>query len=49
MAQSPIRTLIVDDEPIARQILREELGSFADVEVCGEAVDGRTRSLWSRA
>lgn len=40
MAQSPIRTLIVDDEPIARQILREELGSFADVEVCGEAVDG---------
>jgi DNA-binding LytR/AlgR family response regulator len=40
MHQSPIRTLIVDDEPIARQILREELGSFEDVEICGEAADG---------
>ena len=41
MGQPPIRTLIVDDEPIARQILREELASFADVELCGEADNGQ--------
>ncbi len=35
-----LRTLIVDDEPIARQVLREELASFADVEIVGEAADG---------
>lgn len=37
---SSIRTLIVDDEPIARQVLREELGGFDDVTVAGEAADG---------
>lgn len=36
----PLRTLIVDDEPIARKILREELGSFDDVEITGEADNG---------
>jgi DNA-binding LytR/AlgR family response regulator len=36
----PLRTLIVDDEPVARQVLREELGSFPDVEIVGEAADG---------
>lgn len=36
----PLRTLIVDDEPIARKVLREELGSFEDVEVIGEAENG---------
>ena len=40
MVQPPIRTLIVDDEPVARQVLREELASFADVELCGEAENG---------
>ncbi len=40
MGLPPIRTLIVDDEPIARQVLRDELASFADVEVCGEAENG---------
>jgi len=35
-----IRTLIVDDEPVARQILRDELASVADVEVVGEAENG---------
>jgi two-component system LytT family response regulator len=35
-----IRTLIVDDEPIARQILREELGSFSDVELVAESENG---------
>lgn len=40
MEPPPIRTLIVDDEPIARQVLREELSGFADVEICGEAENG---------
>lgn len=35
-----LRTLIVDDEPIARKVLREELESFADVQVVGEAENG---------
>jgi two-component system, LytTR family, response regulator len=36
----PIRTLIVDDEPVARQLLREELRDTGDIEVVGEAEDG---------
>jgi DNA-binding LytR/AlgR family response regulator len=41
MTTSPaIRTLIVDDEPIARQILREELGRFSDIAIVGEAENG---------
>jgi DNA-binding LytR/AlgR family response regulator len=36
----PLKTLIVDDEPIARRVLREELESIADVEIVGEAEDG---------
>jgi two-component system, LytTR family, response regulator len=36
------KTLIVDDEPLARKVLREELESIADVEVVGEAEDGPT-------
>jgi len=35
-----LKTLIVDDEPIARQILREELESIPGVEVMGEADNG---------
>ncbi len=37
----PLRTLIVDDEPIARKILREELESIDDIEVAGEVDNGR--------
>jgi len=37
-----LKTLIVDDEPFARKVLREELESVADVEVVGEAEDGPT-------
>jgi DNA-binding LytR/AlgR family response regulator len=37
-----LRTLIVDDEPIARQILREELEQLHDVEIAGEASDGQS-------
>jgi DNA-binding LytR/AlgR family response regulator len=37
---APLRTLIVDDEPIARKILREELNSLEGVEIVGEAENG---------
>ena len=37
-----MRTLIVDDEPIARRVLREGLDGLADVEVVGEADNGRS-------
>jgi DNA-binding LytR/AlgR family response regulator len=36
----PLRTLIVDDEPIAREVLREELETIDGVEVIGEADNG---------
>lgn len=36
-----MRALIVDDEPIARRVLREELELFPEVSVVGEAEDGR--------
>jgi two-component system LytT family response regulator len=35
-----LKTLIVDDEPIARKVLREELELFDDIEIAGEAQDG---------
>ena len=35
-----LRTLIVDDEPLARKILREDLEFIEGVEVIGEADDG---------
>jgi DNA-binding LytR/AlgR family response regulator len=35
-----IKTLIVDDEPVARQILREELTVMSGVRLVGEADDG---------
>jgi DNA-binding LytR/AlgR family response regulator len=35
-----IRTLIVDDEPVARQILREELTLLSAIDLVGEAQDG---------
>jgi two-component system LytT family response regulator len=36
-----IKTLIVDDEPIARQVLREELELLPGVTVVGEAENGK--------
>ena len=36
-----MKTLIVDDEPVARQILREELNLMSDVDLIGEADDGK--------
>ena len=41
MSDALIRALIVDDEPLARSLLREMLASEADVEVVGEASNGR--------
>jgi two-component system LytT family response regulator len=36
-----IKTLIVDDEPIARQVLREELELLPELQVVGEAENGK--------
>jgi two-component system LytT family response regulator len=36
-----IRTLIVDDEPLARQRLRKLLEADADIAIAGECADGR--------
>ena len=41
MTHRVMKTLIVDDEPIARRILREELEAFPEVKVVGEAENGR--------
>jgi DNA-binding LytR/AlgR family response regulator len=36
-----MRVLIADDEPVARQVLREHLESIPSVEIAGEAATGR--------
>ncbi|HEX8853811.1 MAG TPA: LytTR family DNA-binding domain-containing protein [Pyrinomonadaceae bacterium] len=36
-----IRTLIVDDEPLARERVKRFLGDEANIEIVGEAADGR--------
>jgi two-component system, LytTR family, response regulator len=36
----PLRVLIVDDEPIARQVLRDELEIVPGVQIAGEAENG---------
>ena len=36
-----IRAVVVDDEPLAREGLKLHLGQHRDVEVVGEAADGR--------
>src|SRR5206468_5568151 len=35
-----IKTLIVDDEPLARDRLRQLLANEADIEIVGECADG---------
>jgi two-component system, LytTR family, response regulator len=42
---TPLRALIVDDEQIARQILRDELELLPGVHVAGEAVNGEDALL----
>jgi two-component system, LytTR family, response regulator len=41
MDRHVIKTLIVDDEPIARRVLREELEAVPDVAIVGEADNGK--------
>ncbi len=41
MGPRPIQTLIVDDEPVARKLLREELELLPDIAIVGEAGNGR--------
>jgi DNA-binding LytR/AlgR family response regulator len=41
MSPALVKCLIVDDEPIARQVLREELEQVQDVEIVGEAEHGQ--------
>jgi two-component system LytT family response regulator len=36
-----IRALVIDDEPLARDMIREMLASDSDVEVVGECANGR--------
>lgn len=38
---SNMRALIVDDEPLARRVLREEIEAMSGIEVAGEAEDGQ--------
>ena len=40
-----LKALIVDDEPIARRVLREDLELLPDVEVVGEADNGKDALL----
>jgi two-component system LytT family response regulator len=40
MITAPIRVLIVDDEPVARRVLREELEELGGMEIAGEAENG---------
>lgn len=35
-----IKVVIIDDEPLARSIVREYLGTYPDVEICAECGDG---------
>jgi len=37
---APLRALIVDDEELARRLLREYLGAHPDIEVAGESRNG---------
>ena len=41
MDPRPIKTLIVDDEPVARNLLREELERLPEIVILGEAANGR--------
>jgi len=40
-----MRALIVDDEPVARRVLREELEALGSIDIVGEADNGKTALL----
>ena len=42
MTRTPIRALIVDDEPAAREAIRALLAEDSDIRIVGECADGRT-------
>ena len=41
MNRGALRTLLVDDEPIARSVLREGLQDFPEIQIVGEAENGK--------
>lgn len=41
MRPQPLKILIVDDEPVARRVLREQLEDFPEVRIVGEAANGK--------
>ena len=41
MADSPFRVLLVDDEPLARGMLREMLKGDPQTEIIGESINGK--------
>jgi CheY-like chemotaxis protein len=40
-AQSRVRTLVVDDHPVARHVLRAKLENHPSIEIVGETPDGK--------
>lgn len=40
MSASPLRVLIADDEPLARELVRRYVGKVPDIEIVGECRDG---------
>ena len=38
--RGPLRVIVVDDEPLARAVVREFLGSHADVAIVAECANG---------
>ncbi len=41
MAENPITTLIVDDEPLAREYISRLLKTDSEIQIIGEAGNGR--------
>jgi DNA-binding NarL/FixJ family response regulator len=41
LATDPARVVVADDDPLMRRLLRALLGASADLELVGEAADGR--------
>ena len=42
MSLDTLRTIVVDDEPVARKVLREELEVLSSIELIGEADNGKS-------
>jgi DNA-binding NarL/FixJ family response regulator len=46
---TPIRTLVVDDSPAARESIRRLLANRREIEIVGFAADGETGVCWAKA